>query len=89
MKREDPRHGTRAGWLQHRKEGKKPCRPCLDANAAYMREHRSKTTGWRDQNQARSRAAWRLVDLHRDEFEQLYIEERMKQRNADLMGKSA
>lgn len=85
MKRDDPRHGTRAGWVAHRREGKKPCRPCLDANAAYTREYRSKTSTWREQQRARDRAKQRLIERHRDEFQALYVEERTNDRNAKLL----
>ena len=31
MRRDDPRHGTPAGYRTHCREGKKPCRPCREA----------------------------------------------------------
>lgn len=76
MKRDDPRHGTRAGWIQHRKEGKTPCRPCRDANAEYMRAYRERTDNWREVHNARSRALTRLAAAHPDEYRALYEDEK-------------
>jgi acyl-CoA reductase-like NAD-dependent aldehyde dehydrogenase len=78
VKRDDPRHGTYAGAQQHQKEGSTPCRPCKDARNAYMAAFRKGSAAWRDQNNARSRALWRLADVHREEFDRLYVEERTR-----------
>ena len=42
MKRDDPRHGSYAGWAAHAKDKKRPCRPCMDARNAYQREWAAK-----------------------------------------------
>lgn len=33
-------HGTRRGWYQHKGYHEKPCQPCADAYAEFMREYR-------------------------------------------------
>jgi hypothetical protein len=76
MKPDDPRHGTRAGAVAHRKDGEKPCAPCRQGEAAYMRELRKRPDIRENEhrkNNARARALWRLAALHRDEFERLYL----------------
>lgn len=78
MRRDDPRHGTRAGWIQHRKEGKQPCRPCKDANAAYQREYRQGSDKWRKPIRARDRALVRLKEAHPDEYRALYEDEKKR-----------
>jgi hypothetical protein len=80
VKRDDARHGTYAGALAHQKEGVALCKPCREARATYQREFRQRNGTWRDQNRARSRAVWRLVDRYRAEFERLYVEELNEQR---------
>ena len=35
-------HGTYAGWSRHNQVGTRPCRPCLDAKAAYQKEYRER-----------------------------------------------
>lgn len=80
MRRDDPRHGTSAGYQTHKREGKKPCKPCRDAYAAWMKEYRSRNQNWRSGNAARTRAYTRLAERYRTEWHALYIEERMKQR---------
>lgn len=76
MSPDDKRHGTYAGFLAHRSEGEEQCEPCRLARNAYMADLR-KRPGFkaREQraNRARSRAVWRLVELHRDEFQTLYL----------------
>jgi hypothetical protein len=76
MTPDDPRHGTRAGCIAHRKDGERPCDPCRIADNAYMRAFRSdpkvKATEYR-RNAARERVLWRLAALHRDEFQRLYL----------------
>lgn len=80
MKRTDPRHGTYAGYQAHRREGKQACRACRLANNEYMANHRKASDGWREQSRARSRALWRLADLHPEEFRRLYVTERLVDR---------
>ncbi len=75
MKRDDPRHGTYAGAQQHRKEGKRPCKPCRLAYNAYQKEHRTDNQRTRAQSRARSRALWRLAEWHPEEFQRLYAAE--------------
>jgi hypothetical protein len=76
VKRDDPRHGTYAGYQAHRREGRTPCKQCRAANNDYMASFRKTSAGWREQESARTRAVWRLVGLHYEEFRRLYAEER-------------
>lgn len=75
----DGRCGTYAGVNAHRKRGEYACDQCCVARAAYMREFRARRPdNYADEkrrNRARDRANWRLVELHRDEWQQLYHEE--------------
>jgi hypothetical protein len=80
MRRDDPRHGTSAGYQTHKREGKTPCKPCRDAYAAWMKEYRAQKSDWRAQQSARTKALTRLAHAYRDDFQRLYAEERMKQR---------
>lgn len=75
MSPDDPRHGTYAGAQAHRRDSEKPCRPCLDASNAYMREHRKTSPTDRQRSLARTRALWRLAAMHHDDYERLYVEE--------------
>lgn len=78
MSPDDPRHGTRAGAVAHRKDGETPCDPCRKGEAAYMRELRKRPDireNERRRNNARTRALWRLADEHPDEFRRLYLAE--------------
>lgn len=72
MKRDDPRHGTKAGYETHKREGRRPCRACKVAHNAYIRQYRSRTTEWRYQQKARRRALNKLARLYRSEFRRLY-----------------
>lgn len=74
------RCGTRAGYIRHiKKDRTPPCAECREAHRIYMRkyredsEHRQAT---RDGNNARTRALWRLADLHPAEFQQLVEDEK-------------
>lgn len=78
MKRNDPRHGTYAGWQVHRKEGKRPCKPCQQAQNDYMREYRKTSDKWRDPIRARERALVRLKEAHPDEYRALYEDEKKR-----------
>ena len=40
IQREVTNCGTNAGYQAHRHLGQKPCIPCTDARAKYMREYR-------------------------------------------------
>ncbi len=78
MNVDDPRHGTYAGYQRHRKDGEAACGPCRTANAEYNRTHRSKPVARmksRKVSKAGGRAAWRLVNAHRDEYDRYYAEE--------------
>lgn len=78
MSPDDKRHGTPTGRLAHRKEGSEVCKSCRDAYNAYMRDYRSRPEskpGIKRTQSAANRALWRLVDLHRDDYERLRIEE--------------
>lgn len=79
MKADDPRHGTCAGYQQHRRDGEVACAPCRDASRDYMRMVRSERKDVADRERAstraRSRALWRLASLYRDEYDRLYVDE--------------
>ena len=78
MMADDPRHGSPAGRVQHRKDGERPCIPCADAHRDYMRAWRSDPEHRRQTNlvnSAASRALWLLKDQHRDEYDALYAEQ--------------
>lgn len=50
MKRTDPRHGTPAGYTQHRRDDESACSPCRKAAseaAAKRREYDAALTGGR------------------------------------------
>lgn len=74
-----PRHGTYARYQAERKSGE-TCAKCRKAAREYARERRAKLTKkqraleW-GRSAARSRAAWRVAALHRDEFERFTLEE--------------
>jgi hypothetical protein len=72
------RCGTYAGYQTHGREGTTPCTPCRRANRAYIQEYR-KRPGIADkqarESAARSRALWRLADLHPAQFQILVDEE--------------
>lgn len=42
MSPDDPRHGTNAGHRAHYSANEKPCRPCMDAHAAYKRNREAR-----------------------------------------------
>jgi hypothetical protein len=71
-------HGTYNGAQQHRRRDEKPCESCQAAATQYQREYRGRTKDWRTQNQARNRAMWRLVTMHRDDYDRLYMRELME-----------
>lgn len=78
MDADDPRHGTVAGALAHRRIGEKPCEPCREAHATYMRAYRTRPAAQKSTrlgNRARSRALWRLAALHPDEYRRIYADE--------------
>lgn len=61
-------HGTRKRYLLGC-----DCRPCADANSAYMRGYRARRTAARDpQGTARARALETLAQRHADEYDALY-----------------
>lgn len=75
---DDERHGTYAGYQQHRKAAEPACLPCLAANRAYTRARRENSAHYERDREvacAGSRAAWRVVDAHRAEYERYYAEE--------------
>lgn len=78
MRHDDPRHGTYSGYGQHKRDKETPCGPCRAANTEYTRTLRKdpiQRIKSRQVSKAGSRAAWRLVDAHREEYERLYAEE--------------
>jgi hypothetical protein len=78
MAPDDPRHGTYAGTMAHKRRNEPLCGPCRKAAAVYQRAYRKrpgKSAAERRRLKASGRAVWRLVDLHREEYERLYAEE--------------
>lgn len=78
MSPDDERHGTYSGYQRHVKDHEAACRPCRDAAAAYSRKYRQKEGVMereRAVSRAGSRAAWRVVALHRDEYDRFYADE--------------
>jgi len=76
-------HGTVARYKQHVREKDEACRPCKDATAAYQRElfenNPQARIDDRLKKRAVSRAATRLKNLHRVEWEVFYQEELRKE----------
>lgn len=78
MDADDPRHGTDAGYQRHRKDSEPACGVCRAARAQTMRDRRKdpiERLKARKISKAGSRAAWRLVDAHRNEYERYYADE--------------
>ena len=71
--------GTNAGYNAHKYYGEPPCDPCIQAGNEYARQRRARNPEKAAQEAvkvvARSRALWRLKDIHTDEFEVLYADE--------------
>lgn len=81
MSPDDPRHGTRAGYQQCRKNVAGACGPCKEAMRDYQRAWRGRTDREpeRRRTRVRQRVLWRLVALHRDDYDRLYSEEIRKE----------
>lgn len=79
MSPDDPRHGTPAGYQRHRRDQEQACQPCKGAARAYAAANRSKggpaVARESAANRARSRALWRLADLHPAQFQALFCHE--------------
>lgn len=89
MKRDDERHGTYAGWQVHQREGKRACTACREARNAYMRKFRSETgADWRAQGNARHRALSKLARLYPDDYQRLYVMERLSDRGMITKGEA-
>lgn len=71
--------GTYAGWNAHQYAGENPCVPCREAARLYVREWRARgseaVVRQQMMHRARSRAVWRLKDLHRADFDLLVADE--------------
>jgi hypothetical protein len=71
--------GTHGGYVRHVKYGETPCDGCREGHRRYMSEYRRANPKKRDKDiaglHARKRAIRRLIDTHRDEFDQLLTEE--------------
>lgn len=78
-----PACGTYSGYQLHRKRDEKPCGPCREASAAYMRNYRSlKPERWRADrwwNSTRIAALERLAREYPDRFQAIITEERSAQ----------
>lgn len=74
------RHGTYAGYQQHRKRGEDACTPCLNALADYTRARRARlgTADDKLRNTAYRTASARLREAHRAEFDAYCYEELAK-----------
>jgi len=75
---DDPRHGTPAGYQQHRVKGVPQCRPCLAAHRDMMRERRKKKGVRESENRAsavRLRALHRLRALYAADYDRLVADE--------------
>lgn len=79
MRRDDSRHGTYAGWNQHKKEGKRPCRACLNAATEYQKKWRLRNPLGRKRGAKRqaalNRAYRRLGQLYPEKLQELLNEE--------------
>lgn len=73
------RCGTYNGYGDHKALGTDPCEPCLEANAAYMKQLRDARPGWylkqRAYQAAKGRAYVRLAAMHPVIFEWLVRDE--------------
>jgi len=74
--------GTYGGYQRHKKQGDTPCGPCRIANRDYQRSRRDsdpeiRARGRRD-TRTRSRALYRLLAAHPDEFHRFWLEELAK-----------
>ena len=70
--------GTYAGYQRHVRNGEPTCEPCREKARERMAAYRSDpnvAAKVKAENAARDRAAWRLVDMHRDDFRRIYREE--------------
>ncbi len=75
---DDPRHGSTAGYQAHRSRREIACEACRNAQRDYQRSVRADPEKWRIEKaslRAKNRAIWRLINMHRDEFERLYAAE--------------
>jgi hypothetical protein len=71
----DDKCGTYAGYQRHIYYKEPTCDRCREAQREYMRAYRQRPAARRTvnaQQAARSRALWRLVDMHPGEFQLLY-----------------
>ena len=46
MTPDDKRHGSRAGYLAHRKDGEQPCGLCQEASDRYLKQYRFRTRNY-------------------------------------------
>lgn len=79
----DPRHGTRSGYLVHTREGSLACEPCREANRNYTNEYRGRNPEIRAKSRQYNKARWRaLLQLsrrHPEEFNLLMLEQIKRQ----------
>lgn len=75
----DERHGTYAGYNQHIRDKERPCPGCRAAATDYQNKRRKSNPDAYAQekfmNLIRSRALWRLAQIHHEEFQRLIDEE--------------
>lgn len=76
-------HGTVAGSERHKRRGEPLCEPCRIARNEYMRQFRRGRgrVEYMTYSRARTRALWRLVGAHREEFARYLTDERGQARS--------
>lgn len=62
MTPDDPRHGTRAGYLAHRKHHQDPCDPCRQAHTRHCKQYRHATHNGATQQRVPASAVIELLD---------------------------
>lgn len=71
--------GTYAGWNRHRKDRTRTCDACREAARVYTANYRAARPDVRErerrENNARTRALWRLAHLHPAQFAALLDDE--------------
>ena len=75
MTGDDPRHGTYAGYLAHKRAGQEACWECRNANADKIRRWRDKNPDraqyFADQNALKQRALHELGRRHPTELREI------------------
>ena len=81
---DDPRHGTYAGYTQHKRWRVPPCDACRNAGTEYQRARRAKNPTAREADRAQDRvmaeARRRLINLYPTVYSALLAEVRAEMR---------